>query len=178
MWKIKETVVSLIQGDITDCSVDAIVNAANTKLILGAGVAGVIKKKGGPQIQEECSKHGPIELGQAAITTGGMLKAKYVIHAASMNLGSKTTDRSLKSSILKSLLIGKEYKLESIAFPAIGTGIAGFPLDKCAKIMVESINHFLLNKKHNYKQIQIVLFTENDFTNFKEIFSVFFSEYQ
>jgi len=75
-------------------------------------------------------------------------------------------------------IIGKQHKLESIAFPAIGTGFAGFPLNECTKIMVKSINHFLLNEEHKYKQIQMVLFTENDFSSFKEIFDSFFNEYQ
>src|SRR5215831_4602795 len=88
--------VSFMKGDITDMAVDALVNAANTDLILGAGVAGAIRRKGGPHVQEECDRLGPIALGGAAVTTGGNLKALYVIHAASMRLGESTTANSLR----------------------------------------------------------------------------------
>ncbi|MCE7742609.1 MAG: O-acetyl-ADP-ribose deacetylase [Candidatus Heimdallarchaeota archaeon] len=178
MWKIGETSIVLIQGDITESDVDAIVNAANTKLILGDGVAGAIRKKGGPVIQQECSKIGSIELGQAAITTGGNLKAKYVIHAASMNLGGKTTELSLRSAILNSLMIGKHNNIQSIAFPAIGTGIAGFQLKRCAEIMIECFTNFLKDETSEIKQIQVVLFTESDFTIFNHIFNIHINEYQ
>ncbi|MCG3226157.1 MAG: macro domain-containing protein, partial [Candidatus Heimdallarchaeota archaeon] len=135
MWQIEDTKIHLKRGDITDFEVDAIVNAANTKLILGGGVAGAIRKKGGPSIQNECNEIGPIKLGEAVITLGGNLYAKYVIHAASMHLGGKTTSESLKDSVWNCLRIGAENSIKSIAFPAIGTGIAGFPISECAKIM-------------------------------------------
>ena len=178
MWEISKTSITLVQGDITECDVDAIVNAANTKLILGAGVAGAIRKKGGPSIQKECSEVGPIELGHAAITTGGDLKAKYVIHAASMTLGGKATEVSLKKSILNSLQIGSINNIESIAFPAIGTGIAGFPISKCAKIMVECFISFLKHNDHIFKQIEVVLFTQNDYIIFNKIFKELINEFQ
>jgi O-acetyl-ADP-ribose deacetylase (regulator of RNase III) len=124
------------QGDITTYRVDAIVNAANNDLILGGGLAGAIARKGGPEIQKECNQKGPIKIGQAEITTAGNLPAKYVIHAASMQLGSSTTDRALEECVRDSLRLAGEYRLTSIAFPAIGTGIAGFPLERCAQIML------------------------------------------
>ena len=178
MWNIRRTAISLVQGDITECEVDAIVNAANTQLILGAGVAGAIRQKGGPSIQKECSDIGPIELGKAAITTGGNLKARKVIHAASMNLGGRTTEKFLKNSILNSLLIGSEFGIETIAFPAIGTGIAGFPIESCAKIMIECFTSFLELEKNNFKNIQVVLFTVKDYNIFKRIFENFINGYQ
>ncbi|MHA2358252.1 MAG: macro domain-containing protein [Candidatus Heimdallarchaeaceae archaeon] len=171
MWFINSTEIVLLQGDITDSESDAIVNAANTGLILGAGVAGAIKKKGGPLIQEECNEIGKIELGEAVITTGGNLVAKYVIHAASMHLGGQTREDPLKYSIWNSLKIGAEKRIESIAFPAIGTGIAGFPLDQCAEIMLNVFKNFLQNEEHDYKEISIVLFTDTDFKVFKDIFT-------
>lgn len=178
MWKIGVTTIELIQGDITNCKVDAIVNAANTRLLLGSGVAGAIRKKGGGRIQEECSKIGQIELGQAALTTGGNLPAKYVIHAASMQLGGQTSPKSLFNSILHSLTKGAQYDIRTIAFPAIGTGIAGFSVRKCAEIMVEVFNLFLQSESHIYQKIQVVLFTEKDFLEFQEVFEKNFSEYQ
>jgi O-acetyl-ADP-ribose deacetylase (regulator of RNase III) len=125
------------QGDITTYNVSAIVNAANNDLLLGGGVAGAIARKGGDAIQEECNKIGPIKIGQAAITTGGRLPAKYVLHAASMRLGGTTTEDALKSSVVACLNLAERYQLETIAFPAIGTGIAGFPIRRCAEIMLK-----------------------------------------
>jgi O-acetyl-ADP-ribose deacetylase len=135
--------VLIQQGDITEMDVDAIVNASNNDLILGAGVAGAIGRKGGQSIQDECNEIGSIPLGYAAITRGGNLKARYVIHAASMGLaGERTTAKSLRTSTAHSLRIAKEKKLKTIAFPAVGTGVSGFPMDECAEIMLgEAIQH-------------------------------------
>src|SRR5579859_5159452 len=116
------------QGDLTDMDTDAIVNAANNDLKLGAGVAGAIRRKGGEEIQRECDAIGSIPLGGAAITSGGALRARYVIHAASMQLGGDTSAHALRASTAHSLRIAAERELHTIAFPAIGTGIAGFPL--------------------------------------------------
>ncbi len=127
------------KGDITDADADAIVNAANTDLMLGAGVAGAIRRKGGPRIQEECDRIGPIRMGEAALTTGGNLQARYVIHAASMGLGGATTAESLRASTRNSLRRAEEKGLKSIAFPAVGTGIAGFPMSECAQIMIGEV---------------------------------------
>lgn len=138
-WKSK---VTLQQGDITAARVDAIVNAANTQLQLGAGVAGAIRRKGGLAIQQECDTLGPVSLGEAAITGGGQLPARYVIHAASMHLGGLTNEDSLRNSTINSLKRAEEKQCTFIAFPAIGTGIAGFPMTRCAQIMLEEVrNH-------------------------------------
>src|ERR1700704_6198720 len=123
------------QGDLTEMETDAIVNAANNDLQLGGGVAGAIRRKGGDAIQRECDAIGSIPIGGAAITTGGKLRARHVIHAASMQLGGETTARALQLSTAHSLRIAGERKLHSIAFPAVGTGIAAFPLTECAQIM-------------------------------------------
>ncbi|HHT9119143.1 MAG TPA: macro domain-containing protein [Candidatus Hypogeohydataceae bacterium YC41] len=154
---MKEKLI-LTQGDITEMEVDAIINAANTELMLGGGVAGAIRKRGGPSIQEECNKLGPIPLGEAAITGAGKLKAKYVIHAASMSLGGPLTTReSLLNSVKNSLKRTEEKKLKSIAFPAIGTGVAGFPANQCAQIMIDTIMEHL-EKGSSLEKVYIVLF--------------------
>src|SRR5579863_5819598 len=114
------------QGDLTEMDADAIVNAANNDLQLGGGVAGAIRRKGGEQIQRECDAIGSVPVGGAAITSGGRLKARHVIHAASMQLGGRTTEQALRSSTAHSLRIAAENNLRTIAFPAVGTGIAGF----------------------------------------------------
>jgi O-acetyl-ADP-ribose deacetylase len=138
-WQTGGITVDVLQGDLTLQDVDAIVNAANNDLQLGGGVAGAIAQRGGPAIQDECDKIGPIEVGGAAITTGGDLKARHVIHAASMRLGGRTSADSLRGSTRRSLEIANERGLRSIAFPAIGTGIAHFPLNECARIMLEEV---------------------------------------
>jgi O-acetyl-ADP-ribose deacetylase len=146
------------QGDITEVDVDAIVNAANNDLILGAGVAGAILRKGGSVIQKECNEIGSIPVGYAAITGAGTLKARYVIHAASMGLGdARTTAKSLHTSTAHSLHLAAERKLKTVAFPAIGTGVSGFPMDDCAQIMLEeAIQH--LKGETSLETIYFVLF--------------------
>jgi O-acetyl-ADP-ribose deacetylase (regulator of RNase III) len=148
------------QGDLTDMDVDAIVNAANNDLILGAGVAGAIYRKGGPAIQEECNEIGSIPIGFAAITGGGNLKARHVIHAASMGLGGeRTTAKSLRTSTAHSLRIASELGLKTIAFPAVGTGVSNFPMEECALIMLtEAATH--LKGSGSLETIYFVLFDE------------------
>jgi O-acetyl-ADP-ribose deacetylase len=138
-WRVAGLSVQVAQGDLTAQDVDAIVNAANNDLQLGGGVAGAIARAGGPQIQVECDQIGSIAVGDAAITGGGSLKARHVIHAASMHLGGRTTPDNLRQSTRRSLELAREHGLRSIAFPAVGTGIARFPLAECARIMVEEV---------------------------------------
>ncbi len=161
--------IEIVKGDITEMKTDAIVNAANNQLILGAGVAGAIRKKGGPKIQEECNKIGPIKVGEAAITTGGNLFAKYVIHAASMSLGGSTTEESLRSSTRASLKIAKENGIKTIAFPAIGAGIGGFPKRECAKIMIGEAIEFL-KKEDIPEKVYFVLYSDEMYNIFKKEF--------
>jgi len=147
------------QGDLTEMDTDAIVNAANNDLVLGAGVAGAIRRKGGEEIQRECDAIGSIPVGYAAITTGGKLKARFVIHAASMQLGGKTNADSLRRSAAHSLKIANERGLKTIAFPAVGTGIAGFALKDCAEIMLrEAAQH--LRGETSLETVYFVLFDE------------------
>jgi O-acetyl-ADP-ribose deacetylase len=147
------------QGDLTAMETDAIVNAANNDLILGAGVAGAIRRKGGDEIQRECNRIGSIPVGYAAITTAGNLPAKYVIHAASMQLGGRTTAEALRHSTAHSLRIAADRGLKTIAFPAIGTGVAGFPMKECAEIMLqEALQH--LENGTSLETVYFVLFDE------------------
>lgn len=157
MAEIAERIV-IQQGDITEMDTDAIVNAANNDLVLGAGVAGAIRRKGGESIQEECDALGSIPVGYAAITGGGKLKARYVIHAASMGLGGvRTTAKSLRTSTAHSLRLAEERGLKTIAFPAVGTGVSGFPVRECAEIMLsEAAEH--LKKGGSVEKIYFVLF--------------------
>jgi O-acetyl-ADP-ribose deacetylase (regulator of RNase III) len=141
--KINCTTVELVQGDITDRATDAIVNAANAALQLGGGVAGAIRRRGGPTIQEECNKIGGTHVGGAVITKGGNLAAKYVIHAVGPIHGDDHEDDLLKDATLNSLKLADKHGLVSIAFPAISTGIFGFPKDRCATIMLATTIAYL-----------------------------------
>lgn len=166
-WRDK---VRISQGDITECALDAIVNAANNDLVLGAGVAGAIRSKGGPAIQQECDRIARIALGEAAVTTGGKLKAKLVIHAASMHLGGRTSEEHLRASTRNSLLRASERKVESMAFPAIGTGIAGFPLDRCAQVMLEEVRDHLSGET-SVRSVEFVLYDRAAYDIFEKVFA-------
>jgi O-acetyl-ADP-ribose deacetylase (regulator of RNase III) len=141
--KINRTILELVQGDITDLDADAIVNAANAALQLGGGVAGAIRRKGGAKIQEECNRIGGTHVGGAVITTGGKLKAKNVIHAVGPRHGEEHADGKLKDATLNSLILAEKHNLESIAFPAISTGIFRFPKERCATIMLSTTIAYL-----------------------------------
>src|SRR5580658_8029298 len=154
------------QGDLTDMDTDAIVNAANNDLQLGGGVAGAIRRKGGEEIQRECDAIGSIPVGYAAITGGGKLAARHVIHAASMQLGRKTTAANLRTSVAHSLRIAAERGLKTIAFPAVGTGIAGFPIEECASIMLEEAAQHLKTET-SLEKVYFVLFDDRACEVFK-----------
>jgi O-acetyl-ADP-ribose deacetylase (regulator of RNase III) len=155
------------QGDITEAEVDAVVNAANNHLWMGAGVAGAIKRKGGEKIETEAVKKGPIPIGEAVITGAGRLKAKHVIHAAVMGQDLRTDEKKIRDSTLNSLKRAEELKLESIAFPALGTGVGGFPTDKCAEFMISEAQEFLKGSRH-LKKIVFVLFDESSYETFEK----------
>ena len=141
--KINNTFLELVQGDLIDQTTDTIVNAANAALQLGGGVAGAIRRRGGPAIQEECNRIGGTHVGGAVITTGGNLPAKYVIHAVGPIYGDDHEDEKLKDATLGSLKLADKNRLKSIAFPAISTGIFGFPKDRCATIMLSTTIAYL-----------------------------------
>src|SRR3990172_3915451 len=123
--------IRLVQGDITEQKTDAIVNAANSHLQHGGGVAGAIVKKGGQIIQKESDKIGYVPVGKSAITTAGKLPSKYVIHAVGPRWGEGDEDNKLKSAVISSFKLADEKKLKSISIPAISAGIFGFPKDRC-----------------------------------------------
>jgi len=142
--------LKLVEGNIVLLDVEAVVNAANSSLILGGGVAGAIRTYGGPSIQEECNRIGPIQVGEAALTNAGNLKAKYIIHAAGPVSGEGEEEEKLHNATLNSLKIAEERKIKDIAFPAISTGIFGFPIERCSEIMLKTATEFM--EKHEYPQ--------------------------
>jgi O-acetyl-ADP-ribose deacetylase (regulator of RNase III) len=158
----------LLQGDITEMETDAIVNAANKDLVLGAGVAGAIRRKGGPIIQEECNLIGGAPVGGAAITTGGNLKAHYVIHAVGPRMGEGDEDRKLEEATRNSLGIARERGLRSIAFPAISTGIFGFPKERCARIMLAASLETLNRGDTSLEQVIFCLWDKETLRIFEE----------
>ena len=140
---INKTTLELIEGDITEADTEAIVNAANEALVLGAGVAGAIRVKGGPAIQAECDKISPTTVGCAVKTTAGRLKAHYIIHAVGPRMGEGDEDAKLKSATLNSLILADRDGIKTLTFPAISTGIFGFPMDRCAEIMLGTTIDYL-----------------------------------
>jgi O-acetyl-ADP-ribose deacetylase len=140
---INKTTMRLVSADLTERDVDAIVNAANSYLQHGGGVAGSIVRKGGQVIQDESNKIGYVPVGGAAITTGGKLKARYVIHTVGPKMGEGDEDNKLKKAIKSVLSLATEKKFKSISVPAISAGIFGFPKDRCAKILVGETAAFL-----------------------------------
>ena len=186
---IKSCEIKVIQGDITELKVDAIVNAANNKLVMGGGVAGAIRKKGGKIIEDEAVKKGPIEIGQAIATQAGNLKAKYVIHAATMGLdfsrpssktsggiphssliasAGKTDEAKIRDSCSNALRVADELKINSIAFPALGCGVGGFPHLASAKIMAQEALKYLRQPKINLKEIIFCLYDKEAFEIFNK----------
>ena len=165
-----------MRGDITDLKVEAIVNAANNKLVMGGGVAGAIKKKGGGTIEEEAIKKGPIKIGEAVATGAGRLPAKYVIHAATMGMPAcrqagifKTDEIKIRDSARNSLRVAEELKIKSLAFPALGCGVGGFPLLASAKIMAqELLKHLREEKLTSLKEIIFCLYDQEAFEVFNK----------
>jgi O-acetyl-ADP-ribose deacetylase (regulator of RNase III) len=160
--------ILLSEGDITALAVDAIVNAANTDLRLGLGVAGAIRERGGPAIQAECDAHGPIALGAAALTAGGELPSGHVIHAAVLALGTGVSEPVIRAATRASLELARAHGFRSIAFPALGTGVGGFPLQRCAEIMLEETRAHLAGET-TLETVQFVLFGEPAYRVFEMV---------
>jgi O-acetyl-ADP-ribose deacetylase (regulator of RNase III) len=166
--KISNTIIRLVSADIAERDVDAIVNAANTYLQHGGGVAGAIVRKGGQIIQDESNTVGPVPVGNAAITSGGKLKARHVIHAVGPRMGEGDEDRKLKKAINSVLALAVEKKLTSISVPAISAGIFGFPKDRCAKILVGEAAAFLkTNSDTSLGLIEFCIFDQDTFGYFE-----------
>jgi len=166
--KIKDTEIKVVKGDITELKVDAIVNAANNELEMGGGVAGAIKRKGGKVIEDEALKKGPIKIGEAVYTSSGNLAARYVIHAATMGLDHKTDEIKIRDAAKNSLITAAKLKINSIAFPALGCGVGGFPLLASAKIMAQEVLKHLREDKSPLKEIIFCLYDKEAFDVFNK----------
>ena len=160
--------VIIKQGDITEEKTEVIVNPANSHLKLGGGVAGAILKKGGFEIQKECDEFGFCPLGEAVITTGGNLPAKYVIHTVGPRYDIDIeSEESLYNAVFNSLKLADINKLQSISLPAISTGIFGYPLNEAADVILKAIDDFVESKPEFIKEINLVLFSNKDLEAFK-----------
>ncbi|MEW6213241.1 MAG: macro domain-containing protein [Acidobacteriota bacterium] len=172
--------IEIRRGDITDQKdIDAIVNAANTELWLGSGVAGAIDARGGPQIECEAVLKGPVRLGEAVETTAGNLPNRFVIHAAAMGYraedglvpkraGTESSSEIIRDATMNSLKIADRLQCCSIAFPALATGVGRFPVDECAQVMITAARDY--HQSHPQSRIEktiFVLFTSGDFETFK-----------
>jgi len=163
------SIIKLVKGDITEMNTAAIVNPANKYLKLGGGVAGAIRKKGGVIIQKECDKIGGIDVGKAVISSGGALKAGYVIHAVGPCMGEGNEDEKLREATRNSLMVADTYKLDSISFPAISTGIFGFPMERCARIMLDTVYKYLQRDTH-LKRVIFCLFDQDSLFIFQKAY--------
>ena len=139
-------ILRVVEGDISTFDGEAVVNAANNHLRLGTGVAGAIASRGGGTIQDECDailrRDGPLQVGEAAITGGGNLKARFVIHAAAMG-DLPVTPESIRNATKAALDLAEEHGIQSLAFPILGTGVGGFPFSEAARILVQTVKEFL-----------------------------------
>lgn len=163
--------LTLLQGDITEERVDAIVNAANSRLQHGGGVAAAIVRKGGSIIQKESDQIGFVPVGEAAITGGGSLPAQYVIHVVGPRWGEGNEDEKLKNAVLNTLKLASERRLQSISMPAISAGIFGFPKKRCAEILLTNMEYLKTNPDSTLNEVRICLFDAPTLEAFKEKYS-------
>ena len=160
-----ELELSVVDGDITALEVDAIANAANAALWMGAGVAGAIKRAGGEEIEREAVAKGPIEVGEAVATGAGLLTATWVIHGAVMGQDLRTDAALVRRTTVSCLRAADEVGARSLALPAFGTGVGGFPLEECARIMVEAVRSY---DPSSLEQVVFAVFGEEAAVAFRE----------
>ncbi len=158
------TEIEIVKGDIAEIEADILVNAANNHLWMGAGVAGALKRAGGQQIEDEAVKKGPIPVGDAVETTAGNLKAKYVIHAAVMGQDLRTDEEKIRNATRNSLKLADTLGVKTIAFPALGTGVGGFSLERCAEVMLKEAETYPGTIK-----VIFVLYSEENYQIFRRI---------
>lgn len=158
--KVGKATISIERGDITDAEVDAIVNAANSQLWMGAGVAGSIKRKGGSVIEEDAVRQGPIEVGEAVLTVAGNLAATHVIHAATMGGDLRTDPQKIGAATKAALAIAEKHRLSSIAFPALGSGVGGILPTQSAEAMLSALLEHLKRGNSSLQKVLFVLYQE------------------
>ena len=160
------TSFQILEGDITELDVEAVVNPANEDLQLGSGVSGTIREKGGPAIQEECDRIGHTPVGTSVMTGAGELRAKQVIHSVGPRMGEGDEDRKLSSAVRSALALADRNGLRSIAVPAISTGVFGFPMDRCARILLQEVHRYLQGGT-KLEKVVVCLWGEEAFNTFR-----------
>lgn len=166
--RIGDTTIAIERGDITDWEVDAIVNAANATLAMGAGVAGAIKRKGGVIIEEEAMRQGPVEVGEAVLTTGGNLAATHVIHAAVMGPDLKTDAQKIGATTRAALALATRRRMTSLALPALGTGVGKVPPAVSAEAMLGAVLEHLRAGGTTLRRVVFVLYQDDAFRIFSD----------
>jgi O-acetyl-ADP-ribose deacetylase (regulator of RNase III)/ADP-ribose pyrophosphatase YjhB (NUDIX family) len=167
--KIRDREILVIKGDITQVEVEAIVNAANNRFLMGGGVAGAIKRKGGESIEDEAVKQGPVEVGESVLTSGGSLVAKYVIHSATMEMDFKTNEEIIRKATYSALSCAQHHNISSLAFCALGCGVGGFSYEAASKIMAQEVfRYFREVTAPSLKKIVFVLYSEGAYEIFNK----------
>ena len=166
--KIGKTMVVVERGDITDAEVDAVVNAANAELWMGAGVAGALKRKGGVVIEEDALRQGPIEIGEAVLTVAGNLAATHVIHAVTMGKDLRTDPEKITAATRATLAIAEKHKLSSLAFPALGSGVGGVPPAQSADAMLSTVVEHVKRGNSSLERVLFVLYEDQAQKAFSE----------
>jgi O-acetyl-ADP-ribose deacetylase (regulator of RNase III) len=167
-----KTQLRMIRGDITTTDADAIVNSANNDLVMGGGVSGAIRRVAGQQVQDECHKIGTVPLGTAVLTSGGLLKAPYIIHATVNPLGMWADAKSVRNAVKSTLKKADEHKIKRLAFPALGTGAGALAVERCADILIEEVMKHCENDQTSLEEVMFVLYDEKPFAIFEEKFKV------
>lgn len=166
--KIGQSTIAIERGDITDWEVDAIVNAANSTLAMGTGVAGAIKRKGGVIVEEEAMRQGPVEVGDAVLTTGGNLAATHVVHAAVMGPDLKTDEEKIAQTTRAVLALADKHRLTSLALPALGTGVGHVPPARSAEAMLSAVVAHLRAGSPSLKRVVFVLYQDDAYKAFTD----------
>ncbi len=161
-----DTQIEIVQGDIASQDTDAIVNAANDHLWMGAGSAGAIVRAGGREIEDEAIRQAPIQVGESVVTGSGSLRTRHVIHAAAMGQDLATSGANIRAATDSALKRAEELLLSSVSFPALGTGVGGFPLDQAAKIMI-AVTRQHSGRRRSVRIVRFVLFDEAAFAAFR-----------
>jgi O-acetyl-ADP-ribose deacetylase len=172
---IKAT-IELLKGDITERETDALVNTANTMLILGSGLGGAIKAKGGASIAKECAKLGPVKAGEAVITGAGELKAKHIIHGALTEFDGFIQEENIAKTLLSCLRLANKRRLKSIAIPDLSTGIVRFEPERCAGVLFTTLKQFVEKENRYLKLIEIVLWDIETLRTYKAVYKEIFSQ--
>ncbi|HLF07256.1 MAG TPA: macro domain-containing protein [Thermoplasmata archaeon] len=167
-WNYMDTEIEVVMGDITDLKVEAIVNAANNHLKMVSGVSGAIKARGGQIIEEEAVKQGPIHAGEAIVTTPGALKARHVIHAATIGQDQTSSPDKVRRATMSSFKRADEKRVKSIAFPALGAGVGEVSLQEAARVMVDAMMEYLRKGGSGLQRITFVLRREEGVQAFSD----------